>query len=366
MINAIYTTISIVLASALFVLGLLFYSLSCNSETPVFRRVLRIMVFTYCFFGLINVLELWSRTFLPETEDVLLFQMTTLIVAASQAFLFTFTLILLIHAAYFTRKRVLREIAYIFTFSILFVALYFILPAAWHKISVWLFTLFYGCLLIRYTRLFTITYRNCRRKMENFFSDREAEHLKWVNFSFYAALSIGVLTLAASLFPVMHIGVLCSAICFIFYCYFACRLINYGNIYEKLAVALADDVPQSEQPDEDKNRLPSAIVESIENKLKVWLNEKRFLQPGVTIDDLSLQIGTNRNYLSMYINSTKGKTFRQWINELRIDYAKQLFDQNPELELWQIAEQTGYTDNSYFSKCFKKITQTTPSKYRKN
>jgi AraC-like DNA-binding protein len=363
MLNDIYITLTTALATALFVLGVLFYSLSRNAETPVFRTALRLMVFTYCFFGMVNVLDLYSRT-LPGADDALIFQTTTLIVAVSQAFLFTFTLVLLIRSGYVTRKRMLRELVPIFALSAILVAACIILPADWVKIAVYLFTVFYITLLIRYMRLFFITYRDCLRKMDNFFSGAEAEHLKWVNFSFHAALSIGVLALVTSFFPVIHIGILCSAIYLLFYIYFACRLIGYGNIYKKLENALAVGEHQPELPQEDKNTLQPLIAKSITNSLQTWIDEKRFLQAGITIDDLALHCGTNRSYISAHINSAKGKTFRQWMNELRIDHAIRLFDENPHIELFEIARLSGYADSKYFSTCFKKTTGQTPSEYR--
>jgi len=353
MANLIYTNFTIVLATALFVLGLLFLSLRSNMESPVFRTALRMMAFTYCFFGLVNMLELWSRTFLPETEDVLLLQMTTLIVAVSQAFLFTYTLILLINAPFVTRKRVVRELVLLFTVSVALVIAHFTLPAAWGKLSVYLFILFYVYLLIHYTGLFVATYRNCLRKMDNFFSGREAEHLRWVNFSFYAALSIGTLALAVSLFPAIHIGIVCSIIYLVFYFYFAIRFIKHGFVYKKIEEALSDN-----------DDSPPLIASPIETKLKIWLDEKRFLQPGITLNDVSRYVGTNNKYLSVYINQNMDRTFREWINHLRIEEAKRLLLEYPGMNVSDIALRVGFATKSHFGQQFRAVTRFSPSHWR--
>jgi len=359
-IQDIYITITITLASALFVLGLLFSSLCRNMESSVFRIALKMMVFAYCFFGLVNVLELYSRTFLPHTDDVMIFRIATLIVAVSQAFLFLNALILLIKTNYFNRKKLLRELAPIVILSLALVIVYFILPENLVKIFTGIFTLFYIYLLIKYTRFFIITYKDCIRKMDNFFSGKEAQHLRWANFSFYAALSIGLLALTASLIPYIIVGIICSVIYLAFYLYFAIRLINYGFVYKKLEEVLSDNDMQND------NQQENTINNTIENKLNRWINDKDFLQSGVTISDVAHQLGTNRQYLSEHINSTKDKTFRQWINELRIEYAKNLIDDNQEINLFHIAEQAGYTDSKYFSTCFKKMTGMTPTEYKYN
>jgi YesN/AraC family two-component response regulator len=117
-------------------------------------------------------------------------------------------------------------------------------------------------------------------------------------------------------------------------------------------------------PEEKKSAPQTPVVNTLETSLIKWLDEQRFLQAGITIIDLAIYCGTNRSYISEHINSTQGKNFRQWINELRINYAKRLLNQNPQIELWQITEQTGYTDSKYFSTLFKKLTGKTPSEYR--
>jgi len=295
----------------------------------------------------------------------MLFRITTLIVAVSQAFLFTYTLILLIHDTYVTRLRVVRELVPIVTLSAAFVAVWFIVPAERLNIPVWLFTLFYLYLLIKYTRLFIITYRDCLRKMDNYFSGQEAQNLRWVHFSFFAALSIGVLALTASMFPAIHIGIACSVVYLLFYVYFAIRFINYSFVFRKMEAALSDggDI-LPEQPDEETGVPQTSAVNTLEINLQKWLDRQQFLQSGITIEDVAIEIGTNRRYLSEHINSTKGKNFRQWINELRIAEAKILLRQHPEMTMSEIASMAGFANKSHFGRIFLAFTQSTPQNWR--
>ncbi len=357
--------IDIALAAVLFAFGVLFHSLSRNSEMPVYKTALQVMVFAYGFFGTVNILDIYSRS-LSGTDDALILQIATLIVAVSQAFLFTYTLIFLIHSAYVTRKRVLRELASILATSVALIAASLILPAAWVNIAVYLFILFYVWLLIKYTRLFVITYRECRRKLDNFFSGPEAEHLQWVNFSFYAALSIGLLALTASLFPDIRFGAVCSIIYLLFYLYFACRIINYGFIFKKMENALSGDMRGT---DDGRSVHRRDALQCVSTKIntqlfQTWIDNKKFTQAGITVKDVADTILTNRTYLSAHINQNEQKTFSVWINTLRINEAKRLMNENPQLELWQIAEQVGYTDGKYFSTMFKKIEGITPTEWR--
>jgi AraC-like DNA-binding protein len=259
---------------------------------------------------------------------------------------------------------VVRELVPIVSLSVALVVACFTLPAGWITVSIRLFILFYVCLLVRYTRLFVITYRDCLRKMDNFFSGQEAEHLRWVNFSFYAALNIGLLALATSLFPAIHIGVACSVVYLLFYLYFAIRLIRYGFVYRQLEDALSDNSILPEEPQEDKNTLRPAMVNTMDSGLQAWIEEKRFLQSGVTIEDLARRIGTNRSYLSEHINSTKGKSFRQWINELRVEEAMTLLRQYPEMTVSEIAKKVGFVNKSHFGRTFLALAKASPQIWR--
>jgi AraC-like DNA-binding protein len=360
----IYLAVTLALAATLFAFGLLFYALCRHTESPVYRKALRMMIFTYCFFGLVNVLELAGHASRPDADNILMFRITTLMVAVCQAFLFTFTMILLVNAAYVTRRRVTCELVPVLGLSAAFSVACFTLPALFVEIFAGLFTGFYVYLLIKYIRLFALTWRDGLRKLDNFFSGWEAEHLKWVNFSFYAALSVGLLALATSLTPGIRIGIVCSAIYYVFYVGFAIRFIGHGFVYKKLEEALTED--NGAEATENENPLPSAGANAIETGLKNWMEEKRYLQSGITISDVSRHVGTNNKYLSLYINQRLNRSFRTWINELRIDEARRLLSSNPELTVNEIADRTGFASQSNFGRQFLKQTGYTPGAWRKN
>lgn len=54
------------------------------------------------------------------------------------------------------------------------------------------------------------------------------------------------------------------------------------------------------------------------------------------------------------------------IRKLRIDYAKKLLTDHQELNIGEIAEQSGFCDYNYFITVFKKLTGTSPGNFRKN
>ena len=105
--------------------------------------------------------------------------------------------------------------------------------------------------------------------------------------------------------------------------------------------------------------------ERIKGKLQKWVESKGFCQTGVTINDLSKQIGINRTYLSKHINECYSCNFNCWINKLRVREAEEMMRRNPDLPLSDVAEQVGYADISHFSRQFKYIKGEPPSLYGK-
>ena len=103
----------------------------------------------------------------------------------------------------------------------------------------------------------------------------------------------------------------------------------------------------------------------LEVKITQWIERKGFVKQGLTIEELAVELISNRTYISSYINSTYGLSFREWIAQKRIDYSKELLRENcnKELRLNKIADMVGYSSTA-FNVAFTKINKMTPSKWR--
>ncbi|HBU12817.1 MAG TPA: hypothetical protein DEB31_08890, partial [Clostridiales bacterium] len=82
------------------------------------------------------------------------------------------------------------------------------------------------------------------------------------------------------------------------------------------------------------------------------------------LDEVSEIVGFNPTYFSHVFKKETGKSFTEYLTEVRVKNAKQLLigtDDN----VFDIAERVGYGDYKYFSKLFKKIAGLNPSDFRK-
>lgn len=105
----------------------------------------------------------------------------------------------------------------------------------------------------------------------------------------------------------------------------------------------------------------------IEAELDIAINrDKVYLNPHLTLTDLAKYIGTNRTYLSRYINNYKATPFIQYINDFRCGEARQILkDRNSTLTMTEIAQKCGFASYSTFRRAFKQKYGYTPSEYRK-
>lgn len=102
----------------------------------------------------------------------------------------------------------------------------------------------------------------------------------------------------------------------------------------------------------------------LEQRINEWKEEKLYLTDQITINDIAERLGTDRRYLSRFINERYGINFSRWISEMRIDEAKRLMEQKPDEGLEWVALQTGFSSLSYFSKVFSQVVGVSPKKWR--
>ncbi len=95
--------------------------------------------------------------------------------------------------------------------------------------------------------------------------------------------------------------------------------------------------------------------------------EKLFLDPDLTLRDLSIRLKIHYNYISQIINEHFGMSYNDFINKYRVEEVKnRLADPAYKNKtVLEIMYETGFYSKSVFNTAFKKFTGMTPSEYRK-
>lgn len=106
--------------------------------------------------------------------------------------------------------------------------------------------------------------------------------------------------------------------------------------------------------------------EQLKNLLKFMGIEKSYLDDKLTLQKLAEQINMPEKQLSLLINQHTGKHFFDFINEYRINDAKILLKDQPQLTVLEVLYEVGFNSKSSFYTAFKKETGVTPTHYRKS
>lgn len=103
------------------------------------------------------------------------------------------------------------------------------------------------------------------------------------------------------------------------------------------------------------------------NLLVLIEQDKFYLDQELTIHTLAKKLSTNSKYLSKLINSEFDKSFVVFINEYRVNEAKELLlnHDNDNLTIEAIGNHAGFKSKSSFNLAFKKFTGQTPSTFIK-
>jgi YesN/AraC family two-component response regulator len=110
---------------------------------------------------------------------------------------------------------------------------------------------------------------------------------------------------------------------------------------------------RAKQPDKTENYIVNNVLDYIESAY----NNK------MTLADIAEKNYVSVWHLSKLINKYCHKSFRELLNQTRIKYAKELLT-GSNAKIYEVAENVGITDITYFSKMFKKYTGITPNEYR--
>lgn len=122
--------------------------------------------------------------------------------------------------------------------------------------------------------------------------------------------------------------------------------------------------PQQQQTDEKNNKARQEAAERMRELRrrieKLMDEEKIFLQNGLKISDLAEQLCCNRNYIYRAINVEMGISFAEYVNKKRVDYAKQMIEQKPDLQMNELYMRVGFSSSSSFYRCFRLFEGCTP------
>ena len=129
------------------------------------------------------------------------------------------------------------------------------------------------------------------------------------------------------------------------------------GMLEKTAAA----APQVSDRNEKARQEAAERMRELRRRIEKLMDEEKiFLQNGLKISDLAEQLCCNRNYIYRAINVEMGISFAEYVNKKRVDYAKQMIEQKPDLQMNELYMRVGFSSSSSFYRCFRQFEGCTP------
>ena len=100
------------------------------------------------------------------------------------------------------------------------------------------------------------------------------------------------------------------------------------------------------------------IYKALEYIKKNYMNK-------ISLNDVAYVSNISPSYFSKVFKEEMGMNFNNYLNKVRVDNGKRLL-MDDSIPLVDVAFMTGFEDQSYFSKVFKRITGVSPGKYRES
>lgn len=304
-----------------------------------------------------------------NADSAILMNMSTYFLCYS---LFSSALIMLLDRFYITKRRVWTHIILWIIFSTLSGVVLFLLPSGiMQKFSLFALAAWLVVFGVVLARRVIIAYRRAIRIFNETQADDIGAYIEWLSIFTYWAVIFGVGCGLLTFLPDEYVFIwILSSIPFYSYLFYSYQ--NYLLFYEQVENAFEQDMQSEEElltnsgiePEMVSEEVPGSYTEFIE-KVDNWIKTDGYVQQGLTIKELSKILYTNRTYLSAYIKTTYKMTFREWITSLRLEYAKNILKEHPEINIQKLAESSGFLSRSNFIKLFSEKEGCTPAKWKK-
>lgn len=124
---------------------------------------------------------------------------------------------------------------------------------------------------------------------------------------------------------------------------------NYIRMLLKKIIGVRDTI---------SGRRYSNIIEIAKDQIR-----KTYMSDEISLNTIAAEVGMSPSYFSSIFSKEIGKTFVEYLTEIRMDRAKELL-MCSSMKTSEIGYEVGYKDPHYFSYIFKKTQNCTPKEFR--
>ena len=236
---------------------------------------------------------------------------------------------------------------------------------------------------ISHILVFNRVYRESVRKIEQYYDEEEDHRLKSIRFCYAIMMLTQMFILVYMLLPsgIMKVYILWYSL---YLLYFSANFISFLGSHKLLLDAFAyktlsgQDLLQKIAANRSRKGKKGVMkvdesqvgeftdveFKKLEKSLERWVSDKSYREYDKSRDDIVRELGTTKEMLHLYFATVKGKDFKTWRTELRIEEAKKLLLEKRDVSVNIIGEVSGFSDRSNFHRQFVKIVGCSPKQWR--
>ena len=219
--------------------------------------------------------------------------------------------------------------------------------------------------LIAYTTIIYFILNHFANKSETTITVDKQRQINWLYFLNSLILLYGILLLGYHILVAMNIGgiekdyyislVMCIAI-------YATAYIGMTNPDLLKGETFLQRIRNFKY---SKTRLDEAYLKTTITRLEQLMETERiFLKSDIKLDNIATKTNIPRHHISQALNQCLGKTFHEFINQHRVEYACHLLQkQTTEMNIKTVMYESGFNNRASFNNNFKKFKGMTASEY---
>ena len=211
-----------------------------------------------------------------------------------------------------------------------------------------------------YTWRHTVSLVAMRRALDNYY-DRDTDGmLRWMQYSIVGLMLLALMVPVAIFGSGSWLLIIAFAVYFfIFYLVdsFCFYLTSLAPERMQAAEQNADEVEK-----ERKTEMNDAMIQEVTEAVEAWKAQGGYLQAGLLQPHAAQAIGVSRYRLTCWLHEQNMK-YTDWIAGLRVEEAKRMMKEHPEIGNDAVAQHCGFADRTVFQRTFKKVAGMTPAQF---
>ena len=206
-----------------------------------------------------------------------------------------------------------------------------------------------------------IKYIHHRIELKNVFSFEKGINLKWM---FHYILGYIIFMVSIYFVQSVNLDIYISAPIGVFMIGYLSYIGHKG--LNQVKVCFNDNKQENtvEVINNESSLKDEALIISIK---KIMIEDSLYLNSNLTIHELSKKVKSNSKTVSSILNSEFKQNFVTFVNQYRIDKAKEILIETTfkNYTIEAISEEVGFNSKTAFNRAFKQFTDSTPSEFRK-